>query len=301
MRLPLLALAAACAAIFFWGYIATRYLGDFLPFLVLASAIGLVWVVARLDGRSRRVRIAWGAAIGVLAVISIAINAALASSPGQDWTPTQASRFVTAQRALSMTPLLSTLHVVDRLPNYAPVGALYATRSCDGLYLSNGTDFSSIPGKALQHAEMQPVERSDAILHDLTLRFTTPLGQAPRRIPLVSWGATTLVARVVDRFGFTLVLEHPSRPDITWPGPAGGWTAATRGVTYHLTVATDPNLHAITVLWHGTSAGTEPLVMIDHVLLGDGPAITHPSRGPVVVTATGGGSDMALCRSLVHG
>ena len=301
VRLPLLALAVACAAIFFWGYIATRYLGDFLPFLVLASAVGLVGLVAWLDGRSRRIRIAWGAGIGVLAVVSMAINASLASSPGQDWTPTQASRFVSAQRSLSITPLSSTIHVVDRLPRYAPVGALYATPSCDGLYLSNGTDVSSIPGKALQHAEMQPVERSDAILHTLTLHFNAPLSRAPRRIPLVSWDATTLVARVVDRFGFTLVLEHPSRPDITWPGPTGGWTAATRGVTYHLTVATDPNLHALTVYWHGTTARATPLIMIDHVLLGDGPAITHPTRGPVVVTAAGGGSAMSLCRSLVHG
>ena len=208
---------------------------------------------------------------------------------------------VIAQRSLSITPLSSTIHVVDRLPRYAPVGALSATPSCDGLYLSNGTDVSSIPGKALQHAEMQPVERSDAILHTLTLHFNAPLSRAPRRIPLVSWNATTLVARVVDRFGFTLVLEHPSRPDITWPGPTGGWTAATRGVTYHLTVATDPNLHALTVYWHGTTARATPLIMIDHVLLGDGPAITHPTRGPVVVTAAGGGSAMSLCRSLVHG
>ena len=66
-------------------------------------------------------------------------------------------------------------------------------------------------------------------------------------------------------------------------------------------MATDPNLHAITVTWRGAHAGDVPLVMIDHVLLGSGPAIVHPSVGPVAVRSTGGGSDMALCRSLVHG
>ena len=301
VRLPMLAMAAACAAIFFWGYIATRYLGDFLPFLVIASAVGLVGIVGWLDGRSRRARLGVTAGIGLLAVVSIVINLALASSPGQDWTTTQTSNFVRAQRALSLTPLSSTVHVVDRLPRYAAVGDLFATPSCDGLYLANGTDFSSIPGKALQHAEMQPVERSDAIVHDLTIRFDRPLSQLPRRTPLLSWGRTTLVLTIVDRFGFTLSLHHPSRPDVAWPGPSGGWTAGAEGQTYHLEVATDPNLHSITVLWHGTHAGATPLVMIDHVLTGPGPAVTHPSDGPVVVTATGGGSDMALCRSLVHG
>ena len=301
VRLPMLAMAAACAAIFFWGYIATRYLGDFLPFLVIASAVGLVGTVGWLDGRSRRARRGWVATIGLLAGLSIAINLALASSPGQDWTTTQTGNFVRAQRALSITPLSSTVHVVDRLPRYAPVGDLFATPSCDGLYLANGTDFSSIPGKALQHAEMQPVERSDAILHDLTIRFTGPLSEMPRRTPLVSWGQTTLVLTVVDRFGFSLSLHHPSRPDVSWPGPSGGWTAGAEGHTYHLEVATDPNLNSITVLWHGADASSAPLVMIDHVLLGRGPAVAHPSSGPVVVTDVGGGSDMALCRSLVHG
>ena len=301
VRLPMLALAAACAALFFWGYIATRYLGDFLPFLVLASAVGLVATVRWLDGRSPGARRGWAAGIGLLAAASIVINLALASSPGQDWTTTQASRFVAAQRALSITPLSSTVHVVDRLPAYAPVGDLFATPTCDGLYLANGTDFSSIPGKALQHAEMQPVERSDAIVHDLTVRFTAPLSQVPRRTPLLTWGRTTLVLTVVDRYGFTLSLHHPSRPDVAWPSPSGGWTAGSVGATYHLQVATDPNLHSITVLWHGTKARSTPLVMIDHVLLGPGPAVPHPSSGPVAVTATGGGSDMSLCRSLVHG
>jgi hypothetical protein len=60
------------AFVFFWGYIATRYLGDFLPFLVLASAIGLVALVARLDGRTRRTRTAWAAGIVAMAAASIA-------------------------------------------------------------------------------------------------------------------------------------------------------------------------------------------------------------------------------------
>ena len=301
VRLPLLAAAVSGGALFLWGYIATRYLGDFLPFLVLASAIGLVTLVARLDGRTRRTRTAWAAGIVALAVASIAINTALASSPGQDWTTTQTSGLVTAQRSLSLTPLTSSVHVVAHLPDYAPVGALFATPTCDGLYVSNGTDFSTIPGKALQHAEMQPVERSAAIVHDLTVRFDRPLAQVPRTTPLLSWGRTTLVLRVVDRYGFRLVLAHPSLPSVTWPGPAGGWTAGAPGHTYRLTVATDPNLHAITVTWRGAHPGDVPLVMIDHVLLGSGPAIVHPSVGPVAVRSTGGGSDMALCRSLVHG
>ena len=42
IRILLLASAASGAAIFIWGYLANRYLADFLPFLVIGATLGLV-------------------------------------------------------------------------------------------------------------------------------------------------------------------------------------------------------------------------------------------------------------------
>ena len=41
-----------------FGYIADRYLADFLPFVALAGVVGLVDVWRRLDGRGRWTRLA---------------------------------------------------------------------------------------------------------------------------------------------------------------------------------------------------------------------------------------------------
>ena len=52
-RLLLLAAGSAGAALMLWGYIAPRYLGDFVPFLVLASAVAVADIFRRLEGRRR--------------------------------------------------------------------------------------------------------------------------------------------------------------------------------------------------------------------------------------------------------
>ncbi len=52
-RLLLLAAGSAGAALMLWGYIAPRYLGDFVPFLVLASAVAMADIFRRLEGRKR--------------------------------------------------------------------------------------------------------------------------------------------------------------------------------------------------------------------------------------------------------
>ena len=54
-RLLLLAAGSAGAALLLWGYIAPRYLGDFVPFLVLASAVAFADIFRRLEYREEAV------------------------------------------------------------------------------------------------------------------------------------------------------------------------------------------------------------------------------------------------------
>ena len=55
-RIPLLAAAAGTAGVFLWGYIADRYMADFMPFLILAGGIGLIDLWRRFAGRRPRAR-----------------------------------------------------------------------------------------------------------------------------------------------------------------------------------------------------------------------------------------------------
>ena len=58
LRLLILAAATGAAGVLAYGWIANRYLADFLPFLVLAASIGLTLLWRRLVRESRRLRLA---------------------------------------------------------------------------------------------------------------------------------------------------------------------------------------------------------------------------------------------------
>ena len=302
LRITLAALAVPCVVLFFWGYIATRYLADFIPLLFFASAIGMIKLLGRVDGAGLAVRRAAAGLMSLLALLSMAINVALAMSPTEAWSAVQASNFVETQRSLSITPLSQTIHVVDRLPRYAPIGSLWASRGCSGLYLSNGTDYSTVPSDALKHAGMQPVERNSSILHGINLRFGAPLARLPKDTTVMRWGRTKLVLHIKDAFGFYFIVKNPDRPHVAGPEPHGVWTLGLPHRVYAMTVATDPNLHSIAVLWKGSEPSSARKIVLNQFLLGSGPAVVEESRqgAPIrIIERPHAGSDMVLCRSLV--
>ena len=81
-----------------WGYIAPRYLADFLPFLVLGAALGFVDLWRRVGGRSRRVRVVALVSMGVLGVYGVVANVGIAVTPNGEWDTTQALHYVHAQK-----------------------------------------------------------------------------------------------------------------------------------------------------------------------------------------------------------
>ena len=100
-RLLLLASGSAGAALLLWGYIAPRYLGDFVPFLVLASAVAVADIFRRLETRTRRVRVGSLVTIGVVALFSITANVGMAIAPNEEWDTTQVLNYVQAQKTVS--------------------------------------------------------------------------------------------------------------------------------------------------------------------------------------------------------
>ncbi len=100
-RLLLLAAGSAGAALLLWGYIAPRYLGDFVPFLALASAVAMADIWRRLEGRRETVRAGALVVIGLVALFSIVANIGMAVVPNEEWSTAQTLGFVKAQNSIS--------------------------------------------------------------------------------------------------------------------------------------------------------------------------------------------------------
>ena len=100
-RIPLLAAAIAGAALFVWGYIAPRYLADFVPFLVLASAVAMADIWRRLDGGRRPVRLMTAVVIAVVGVFTITANVGMALTPNEEWDTAEVLHYVAVQKAIS--------------------------------------------------------------------------------------------------------------------------------------------------------------------------------------------------------
>lgn len=136
--IPLIAAAAPCAAILIFGFLDNRFLGDFVPFLVLGSAVGAVDLWRRLDGaRSATRRIAVGL-IAALGLFGIVANMGIASTPTGWWTSKQALGFVKFQKSvggLTGHPLAGYVSRGGKLPKSAPNGHLFILGDCTGLYI----------------------------------------------------------------------------------------------------------------------------------------------------------------------
>jgi hypothetical protein len=141
MRILLISTAATIGAILIYGTIYERFLADFMPFLVLASAIGIVDIWHRLVGKPRRARLLVAAGIAVLTLFGFVANMGIAITPQDSWTQTQADHFVQSEQTVSEitgNPLRDDVARGPTLPGSAPIGQLFILGDCKGLYISDG-------------------------------------------------------------------------------------------------------------------------------------------------------------------
>ena len=296
-RVLLLASALAGAALLGWGYIADRYLADFMPFLILGSAVGLFDIWRRLENR-RRVRRASIAAVSVLGIFSIAANVGIAIAPNEEWSTTQVLNYVQTQKSISdITGHPLNGHVVrgTALPNWAPADQLFVIGRCNGLYISTGEDYRTVPMQQFQHANWLAVERGPAFQHTLRLTFAKPVTGSARLVPLVSVGSSTLYVLTApagdQRVRVSFYLQDPRF--------SGGGIAEIQkvGATQQAVVITDPATHLVEVFLHGSA-------YLDRGLAGNGPILVHSSSPRAgtpavwVLDATASSPRSNVCRSL---
>lgn len=289
----LLALAAgiSAGAIVLWGYIADRYLADFLPVLVLAGAVGVVELWRALEGRSRRWRLTAGACIAGLAIFGVVVNTSISATPNEEWNTTQVANFVSAQASASPTSLSGRVEHGAQLPAWAPAGTLFEVGDCQALYISNGEDFSTVPLQAYEHATWMAADEGSPYRRVLRLAFVTGSARPTRLVPLVTAGPSTVAVelgagQVKGVPALRFVLEDPSTP------VDSALVTLSPGAVEAVSLITDPQLHKVRLEMNGVT-------YLNSVFTG-GAAISvaaAPAGSPVVVTdVSNPRAEDSLCR-----
>jgi hypothetical protein len=144
MRIPLLGALSIAGGILIVGYITPRYLAEFVPFLTLASVVGVCGLLRRRRTRSRLaitglVTIAALATFGATANLAIATTAARVGAGGAPLLD-----FVAAQQWISERtgrPMDSMVELGDDLPKYSEPGQIRILGDCDAMYYGTGDLF----------------------------------------------------------------------------------------------------------------------------------------------------------------
>jgi hypothetical protein len=155
LRAPVLGCIASGSVTVAFGFVAQRYLADFIPLFVLLALVGLFLFVSWAATRPRRAnaRAAWIGVVG-LAVLSVWFSTGLAFA----W-----------QEGLD-TPVIRA----DAFPELRSMGTVLVLGDCDGLYRSTG----------VQWREMELTPKTGRF----HFRATFPDGEPGRREPLVVSG-----------------------------------------------------------------------------------------------------------------
>jgi hypothetical protein len=301
IALLVIASGVSAGAILLWGYIADRYLADFLPLLVVAGAVGLVELWRRMQGRGRRARRLAAVVVTALAFFGVVVNSTVSATPNDEWTPTQLANFVSTEASFASATgagLAGRVSHGAQLPAWAPAGSLFDVGDCEGLYISNGEYFSTVPLQSYQHATWMAVDEGAPYIQVIELRLTTASGNAAERsssgelIPLVRSGPSTVVAQIraegrPGRFKVRFVVRDP-----TYPTTSNG-ISVTAGSGMQLTILTDPQLHQLVL----TAGNTNYL---DGVFTGgdaiSAPTTTAAGAAAVVTDLTNRTAEDALCR-----
>ncbi len=297
----LAAFAAGCTVMIF-GWIFDRFIADFLPFLILGSAVGMVDVWRRLQGRDRRVCSLILAIVTVVAAFEIAANVGMASAPQGEWSSNQTLHYVQFQKSISDVtghPLAGNVVDGDSLPIYAPADRLFVIGSCAGLYISDGWSSKDSQSAVLNAVDLQtawkPVELGPGAYHRLDITFHRPVTAIGTNVPLLTIGAKSVS---------TVGLQYYGADEIrfSFEGPLGTVLSAPLHVqvsrNYRVTILTDPNVHLLSVTWqHGE--------LLRGFLFSHGPVLVHtyqsiawPTPDSISVVDSTPSPNVSLCRSL---
>ncbi len=302
-RLLLLAAGSAGAALMLWGYIAPRYLADFLPFLAIGSAVGLADIWRRQDGRTRGRRVVAAGVIAVVALYSLVANVGIAVTPVEEWTATQNYGYVQFQKSVSDLTGGQIRERVTRgngLPPYAPAGQIRIVGACDAMYISNGESYAVVPASQFERLTWQVVEYG----HGFQRKFiVTPRdGTSPAQVALVRAGVWTISIDTAPLPGGRTV---SLRVAMVGAGAHAGTTFYSHeaiepiGVLNRVVVLTDPFKHVAQVSIDGVPLFNESLTGGAPVASLVTPSQASAANPISVIDRTSGLPEPSLCRSFL--
>jgi hypothetical protein len=223
-RILAVASVSAIAPALVFGYVAHRYLADFVPALVVLALLGLAAVPAR--------RIVF-VGLAVLVGFGVWFNVGLGLLNQRVWGPRvdeptvrafTATRLAIDRRLGLARPIV---HRTTVLPDAVGAGEWVVLGDCNALYLETGIAVGFLP-----LAHWRPVERP---------ALTTVVRVAP--------GTAGVLARFAEGSTLRLVTAGRARRRLVWHGPPG----RTAGPTFDLdepsdlTIVVDPNVDELTV------------------------------------------------------
>ena len=297
LRVPMLAAGAAAATVIPFGYIANRYLTDFIPFLAIAAAVGLQASMPWLVGVAHRrwARVAVGGII-VLALFGTWVNVGLSLNYQRLWSynldPPIVANYLGLQNDLGGIGPVERVASGAQLPNgIGRSGALVVVGDCEAMYLSDG-----LPLNVVKRSPWNAVEQTRSAGHlDLDVTFTDePIGT---RVPIVAFenSPAILVAEYVEGGRIMFEFSDPTEKLVVRGLPR----KISVGKSYHLDVRADPNVDLMVVRM-------DDMVMLDAFFDYDGTdyVIGRNMGTPGVVTRFPGTiserpTEAPLCRKLI--
>ena len=201
LRIPAVAAAASAATIFPFGYIAYRYLADAAPFLLVCGAIGVQVMLTKVPGRFRGAIAVTIAATGVLALLSLWLNASAGLQYQRIWSveddPATSGAYLAwrldLQESLGIDPPPVERAATDLPDGVGRPGVIAILGACDGVYVSDG----EVPN-SIDRSPWNPVERSRDSGH-IRLRLRLPDRGTGATLPLLGAGDDALHVTYLDR------------------------------------------------------------------------------------------------------
>ena len=297
LRVPVLAAGAAAATIIPFGYIANRYLTDFIPFLAIAAAVGLQALMPWLTRGANRSwqRVAIGGVVA-LALFGAWVNFGLSLNYQRLWSynldPPIVADYLTFQNNMGGIGPVQRVGSGSPLPDgIGHSGALVVVGDCDAMYLSDG-----LPLNVVKRSPWNAVEQTRAAGHlDLEVTFTNE--QVGTRVPILAFedSPATLIAEYVEGGKIMFEFNDPSENLIVRGLPR----KIDIGSTYHLDVRADQNVDLMVVRMND-------VVMLDAFFDSDGTDyVLGRNMGTPGVTSTFPGTiserptSAPLCRQLL--
>jgi hypothetical protein len=237
LRIAVLGTVAATVPVLIFGYIAPRYLGDFVPWMVFASATGFFWTMNRLK---QRAQLFMNATTG-FAILGVVMNSAAALTMQASWSTVQVSNFTSAQHELTPQALANEAVVRSSVPIQAPPGQIVIVGNCKGIYRTLGPQ-PNITLSLMEHVSWFSVAPTPGAEATLSIAIKKTPTFYDQELVLATRGLTRLVLRPFHNGAGRLIIEYPVSqippvPTVSHP------FVLTKGQEGIVKVAIDPYLH----------------------------------------------------------